>query len=750
MRLAVALALVLGAACFAGDRPLVFGIGPVWGDWVGKDPATFDPAMMDKIAEAGGTCMRSGFDWCNMEPSPGTYVWTEYDRRVDMALSRGLEWVGLICTSPGWANAVGSNDIYPPLEEHKDEYAAFVTALAQHYRGRVTRYEFWNEPDMDFGWKPAANVVEYTKWLKRTYTALKAGDPDAVLAVGGLLGRDMWFLDGIYSNGGKDYFDAVAVHPYSTDYQGEPWIDTKMIADVRAVMAAGDDEAKPLWLTEYGWGVGSVPESTRASYVTQSLALFTSPAYSFIEMANLHTICDWDPSGAPTMGLCDWNLVPREAYDAFRDFPKLPAIAVSGVATSEVTRTTARVTWQTDVPATSQVFYGATSSYGQQTALDSSAVTSHEVVLSGLDEGTTYHFAVKSTASGHLDTTSTDGVFATDGVGVPLVNPGFETGNITGWTKYGTFDGAFSSGQWAVPSHTGSYYAANVTSWGVKSGGCRQGLSVEEGHLYKARAYIFTDSWQGTAENEFPTNARCRLGVDPYGGTSYSAGTVIWTPWSYSHRAWGDLTLEFIAEGANATLFLGANNLSALEWSKMCFDDVSVVRLSDESASPTLVPRWELISIPLEPLSPDAAEVLAGLVEAGNTLTGSVYRWADGSYETYPNGFSNLEPGKGYWMKLQVAAAAELKGTPPSQTVALRQGWNLVGPPSMSPVSLSDLSVTDGVATLSYPEAAAAGWVGSKLYSYSSSGYSMESTALSPWTGYWLRAYRSDLLLDFQ
>lgn len=748
--LSIAIVLVVGATCYSGERPLVFGIGPVWGEWVGKDPETFEPAMMDKIVEAGGTCMRSGFDWCNMEPSPGVYVWEEYDRRVDMALARGLEWIGLICTSPGWANAVGHADIYPPLEEYKDEYMAFVTALAEHYRGRVTKYEFWNEPDMDFGWKPAADVVEYTKWLKRTYVALKAGDPDAELAVGGLLGRSMWFLNGIYSEGGKDYFDAVAIHPYPTDYQGEPWIDTQMIADIRAVMANYSDSHKPLWITEYGWGVGSVPESTRAWYVTQCLSMFTSGDYWFIEVANLHTICDWDPSGAPTMGLCDWNLVPREAYYAFRDFPKGDSPFIYDIEVLETTSTTARIGWTTDIPATSQVLYGFTSAYGQESPFDPALVTEHEVLLTGLESGRLYHFAVVSTAPGYPVAVSTDRVFATAGGAAELRNPGFEEGTPGGWTGYGAFDGVYPDGQWAVPSHSGDYYAGNITSWGRKSGGCYQSLAVQPGHLYRAGVYIFTDSWQGSPENAFPTNSRCRLGVDPYGGTNPSSGDVLWTPWTSSHRVWSEITLEFIAQGTGATIFLGTDNLNPFEWNKMCFDDVSVVRLTEESAGPSWGPGWRLVSVPLEPLEADAAGALSGLVDAGNPLDNALYRWSGSAYEGYPGDFLALEAGRGYWLRLATGGAATLIGTYPATSVPLVSGWNLVGVPSMHEVPLEDISITDGSTTLSFEEAAAAGWVSYGFIGQGPLGYYVETGTLSPWRGYWLRTYRPDLVLNFQ
>ncbi|MBP6963463.1 MAG: fibronectin type III domain-containing protein [Armatimonadetes bacterium] len=54
------------------------------------------------------------------------------------------------------------------------------------------------------------------------------------------------------------------------------------------------------------------------------------------------------------------------------------------------------IKWQTDEPATSQVHYGLTSSYGSSSQFDSALVKDHEMSITGLSPETTYHFRVKS------------------------------------------------------------------------------------------------------------------------------------------------------------------------------------------------------------------------------------------------------------------------------------------------------------------------------------------------------------------
>jgi len=87
--------------------------------------------------------------------------------------------------------------------------------------------------------------------------------------------------------------------------------------------------------------------------------------------------------------------------------------SISGVTASGVNSATATITWTTNEASDSQVQYGTTMSYGNSTPLDSSMVTSHSQMVSGLTAGTTYHFRVKSKdAAGNL-ATSGDFVFTT-------------------------------------------------------------------------------------------------------------------------------------------------------------------------------------------------------------------------------------------------------------------------------------------------------------------------------------------------
>jgi len=112
---------------------------------------------------------------------------------------------------------------------------------------------------------------------------------------------------------------------------------------------------------------------------------------------------------------------------------------ISSVAAGSITPSSAMITWTTDIPSSSQVFYGTTASYGQSTTFDSTQVTRHSQTLNGLTAGTTYHYDVQSTGSTSNTGTSADGTFSTSATNVTL--PDMQIKVPTGLISIGTNSG---------------------------------------------------------------------------------------------------------------------------------------------------------------------------------------------------------------------------------------------------------------------------------------------------------------------
>src|SRR6185295_3746947 len=103
------------------------------------------------------------------------------------------------------------------------------------------------------------------------------------------------------------------------------------------------------------------------------------------------------------------NGAPVTSGDFTFSTPPLPVI--SNVTSTLIHTTFATITWSTDVAADSEIDYGPTTAYGA-IYTDPSNVTSHNLTLTGLTQGTTYHYRVRS-ANGGPQTTSGDFTFAT-------------------------------------------------------------------------------------------------------------------------------------------------------------------------------------------------------------------------------------------------------------------------------------------------------------------------------------------------
>ncbi|MCC7522350.1 fibronectin type III domain-containing protein [Candidatus Uhrbacteria bacterium] len=101
--------------------------------------------------------------------------------------------------------------------------------------------------------------------------------------------------------------------------------------------------------------------------------------------------------------------------------PGVPLV-ISNVQVTNITDTSALVTWDTNLPASSLVEYGTTVAYGGA-ATNGGLVLSHSVILTSLAPGTLYHFRVASAEFGGPTVYSPDGVFTTNPDLTPPTNP---------------------------------------------------------------------------------------------------------------------------------------------------------------------------------------------------------------------------------------------------------------------------------------------------------------------------------------
>jgi hypothetical protein len=95
--------------------------------------------------------------------------------------------------------------------------------------------------------------------------------------------------------------------------------------------------------------------------------------------------------------------IPSEAKIIKLGAPDTTPPLTANIQATNVTASSATITWNTDETSDTQVDYGTTASYGSSTTLNTTLTTTHSQALSSLSAGTTYHYRVKSRdAAGNL------------------------------------------------------------------------------------------------------------------------------------------------------------------------------------------------------------------------------------------------------------------------------------------------------------------------------------------------------------
>lgn len=185
-----------------------------------------------------------------------------------------------------------------------------------------------------------------------------------------------------------------------------------------------------------------------------------------------------------------------DAFSPDRTFVTPMGLAVritSGPTVSEITQTSALISWTTDVPSDSTVEYGETFAYGN-TVTSNELTTNHSIRITGLQPGRNYQFRVISSAQGYASGAVEGRPFTTSESTNLLVNGGFESG-LQGWTFWEIYPwGNDSEGDGVVdyPGHIsarvdggGAYVPSPVCKEGSRALGHDVGWASAIGGVYQ-------------------------------------------------------------------------------------------------------------------------------------------------------------------------------------------------------------------------------------------------------------------------
>ena len=260
---------------------------------------------MEMIRDSGARWIRLHVPWADVEePSKGEYLnsagrssWDKYDRIVELAGEYGINILARLDDPPNWSRQDNSVHNSPP--DNYNDFGDFVYAFASRYRGRITYYQIWNEPNVypEWGNRPV-DAESYVNLLRIAYTQAKEADPSSVIVAAplsptlgtpdGMNESDLSFFQRMYDAGATDYFDVMAVNAYGLwtgpgDRRAEAArTNFSRPLLVREIMVRNGDAGKSIWASEMGWN--ALPDDfpgppTHGRVSLERQATYTADAY---------------------------------------------------------------------------------------------------------------------------------------------------------------------------------------------------------------------------------------------------------------------------------------------------------------------------------------------------------------------------------------------------------------------------------------------------------------------------------------
>lgn len=315
----------------ANITPLPTTIAFADADIYGMSPADVN-RMMGLMAATNVKTVRLMIPWAFVEPVKGQLSWTDVDKTVNAAVARNMSILGFIHSTPAWAVAPGASPVTGrPVSPQV--YGDFAATVAARYKGKISAYEIWNEPNGSSFYSPSPDPAGYTDLLKAAYPKIKAVDPSvpviaaglgAVIDYGNFTMNPVKFVTQMYAAGAKNYFDALAYHPYQYTVKFSDGIlvansPVHQLMQMRQIMIANGDEGKKIWATEYGQPTSNTDEAGQKAFITDMYTKWQEMPYTGPLM--IYTTRDRNTASTKpddTFGVFESNWTPKLAQQALQ------------------------------------------------------------------------------------------------------------------------------------------------------------------------------------------------------------------------------------------------------------------------------------------------------------------------------------------------------------------------------------------------------------------------------------------------
>lgn len=282
-------------------------------------------AIRGYVAPLGIARIRQQAGWARGEKDPGRYDFAYLDQVVDDADAMGVKvWMELSYGNPAYPGGGGRHLSagFPKPGPGLDAWFRWVEAMAKHYRGKVTDWCIWNEPNNHEGGNSPAFAADFAI---RTAEILKREIPSAKIAAFALSWCDpKWvepFVMELERRGKAELFDSIAYHHYSLN----PDEGYERVEVCRRLLA---DHAPNLRLWE-GEGGGNSEWGTTAGFSMQPWTETLQAKYDLRRAlgdlghgddTSIFHLCDLEYRNTPShSGWCRFGLVKTSGQaDSYR------------------------------------------------------------------------------------------------------------------------------------------------------------------------------------------------------------------------------------------------------------------------------------------------------------------------------------------------------------------------------------------------------------------------------------------------
>lgn len=143
----------------------------------------------------------------DIEPKEGNFDFSGADKFVDAATTNGIAVTAILAYNAPWN---GNPHGLPNTSAALAAWATYVGRTVAHFKGKVSYWEVWNEPqNFQAGGQSA---TDYANVVVSAYKAAKAADPNAKVGMT-VASVDIFYLEQAIAAGAKENYDYICLHP---------------------------------------------------------------------------------------------------------------------------------------------------------------------------------------------------------------------------------------------------------------------------------------------------------------------------------------------------------------------------------------------------------------------------------------------------------------------------------------------------------------------------------------------------------